>query len=136
MAEKQLMYLEEESKNYVLFNQILFQKIQSLITIPDWKPKTSGLLQILGNIGNLIHQPLFQVLSGFVKKQTKNTVFYDSVLFGLLFFCYPIYLLLLGLIFSMMQLPFFLVLTILLAHPILAYFATSTKKDTMRSLSV
>jgi 1-acyl-sn-glycerol-3-phosphate acyltransferase len=130
MVQKQLMYQEEESKNYVLFNQVLFQKIQSLIAIPVFKPKTSVLLKILGTIGNLIHQPLYQVLSGFVKKQTKNTVFYDSVLFGLLFFFYPIYLLILGLILSMLQLPFLLVLTILLAHPILAYFATSTKIHT------
>ncbi len=136
ISQNQLMYLEEDSKNYVLFNQILFQKIQSLISIPELNSKKSGPIKILGTIGKWIHQPLYQVLSGYVRKQTKNTMFYDSVLFGVLFFCYPIYLLVIGLILSMLQIPFFIVLMILLAHPILAYFATSTRIDTSSSLSV
>lgn len=136
MAEKQLMYLEEESKNYVLFNQILFQKIQALISIPEFTPKTPALIKIFGAIGSWIHQPLYRFLSAYVRMQTKNTVFYDSVLFGVLFFCYPIYLLVLGLLLSMLQLPFFILLMILLAHPILAYFATSAKIDTRSSISV
>jgi len=127
LKKKDLMYLEEEAKNYVLFNQILFNQIQALIKVPEFKPASSGLIKFLGKIGNIIHQPLYQNLRGFVSKKTRNTVFYDSVLFGLLFFCYPIYLILIGLILSILPIPIFIVLLILLAHPLLAYFATSSK---------
>jgi 1-acyl-sn-glycerol-3-phosphate acyltransferase len=130
LEQKQLMYLDEEAKNYVLFNQILFQKIQALITIPEFKPKSVWPIKILGRVGNILHQPLYQILSGFVRKKTRNTVFYDSVLFGLLFFSYPIYLILLGLFLSILSIPLVIVLLIILVHPILAYFATSTKIHT------
>lgn len=130
LKKKDLMYLAEEAKNYVLFNQILFKQIQALITVPEFKPAASGIIRFLGNIGNIIHQPLYQKLRRFVSKKTKNTVFYDSVLFGLLFFCYPIYLILIGLLLSILPIPFFILLLILLAHPLLAYFATSSKIHT------
>jgi 1-acyl-sn-glycerol-3-phosphate acyltransferase len=130
LTQKQLMNLDEEAKNYVLFNQILFQKIDALITVPDFKAHASALIMKLGFVGNIIHRPLYQLLSGFVRKKTKNTVFYDSVLFGVLFFCYPIYLILLGLLLSLLSIPFLLVLLIIIAHPILAFFATSSKNDT------
>jgi hypothetical protein len=130
LAQKELMYLDEEAKNYVLFNQILFQKIEALITVPEFKAQASALIMKLGYVGSIIHRPLYQILSGFVRKKTKNTVFYDSVLFGVLFFCYPIYLILLGLLLSLLPIPFYAVLLIIIAHPILAYFATSSKNDT------
>jgi len=130
LKKRDLMYLEEEAKNYVLFNQILFKKIQALIAIPEFKPETSGLINLLGKVGIILHQLLYQNLSGFVSKKTKNTVFYDSVLFGLLFFCYPIYLILMGLLLSILPIPLFIVLLILLAHPLLAYFATNSKIHT------
>ena len=136
LQEKQLMTATEEAKNFVLFNQQLFQKIESLITVPQNPKKKNGLVQFLGLIGSAIHLPLYQVLSGFVRKKTKNTVFYDSVLFGLLFFCYPIYLILLGIVLSLFEIPFLFVMLILIAHPVLAYFATSFKNSTRRELSV
>jgi hypothetical protein len=114
----------------VLFNQILFNQIQALIKVPEFTPAAAGLTKILGNFGNMIHQPLYQILRGFVRKKTKNTVFYDSVLFGLLFFCYPVYLILIGLLLSLLPIPFIILLLILLAHPLLAYFATSSKIHT------
>ncbi len=130
MQQKDLMYLEEEAKNYVLFNQILFQKIEALIKVPEIIPQESGLIKLFGGLGKIIHLPLYHLISGFVRNKTKRTVFYDSVLFGLLFFCYPIYLLILGILLWSLQIPIFFVLLILIAHPILAYFATYSKIHT------
>lgn len=45
--------------------------------------------------GWLLHAPLYYPLKAFVRSRTKNTVYYDSVLFGALFFLYPFYLVLL-----------------------------------------
>jgi 1-acyl-sn-glycerol-3-phosphate acyltransferase len=130
LNQKDLMYADEAAKNYVLFNHILFQKIQDLIKVPNFKPKDSGLIIFLGKIGSILHQPLYQFLRGFVRKKTMHSVFYDSVLFGLLFFCYPIYLILLGLLLMIFKIPLAYMLLIMIAHPILAYFATATKIDT------
>jgi hypothetical protein len=127
LNQKDLMNQQEESKNRVQFNQLLFQKIQALITVPEFNTVSSGPKKILGYVGNILHQPLYRALSAFVRKKTINTVFYDSVLFCLLFFCYPIYLVLLGLLLSLSPIHFIYVLLIIIAHPFLAYFATSTK---------
>jgi hypothetical protein len=130
LNQNDLMPLEEEAKNYTYFNQVLFKKINDLITIPEFKPDTNSLTRFLGQIGIILNLPIYTLLSRFVFKQTKNTVFYDSVLFGLLFFCYPLYLLVLGLVLSIFSVPTITVLLILSLHPIFAYFATSTKMHT------
>jgi 1-acyl-sn-glycerol-3-phosphate acyltransferase len=130
LNQNDLMPLDEEAKNYTFFNHVLFKKIKDLITIPEFKPDKTSLKIIFGKFGTILNQPLYTLLSRFVFKKTKNTVFYDSVLFGLLFFCYPLYLFLLGLILSNFSVSLFSVLVILFLHPILAYFATSTKIHT------
>jgi 1-acyl-sn-glycerol-3-phosphate acyltransferase len=136
LQEKQLMQALENTKNFILFNQQLFQKIQSLIHIPESTKPRNGLVHFLGMIGTAIHLPLYRLLSGFVRKKTKNTVFYDSVLFGLLFCCYPLYLIVLGILLGLLQITVPIVLLILIAHPVLAYFATSSKISTRSELSV
>ena len=135
MHQSALMPFEEDAKNYVIFNQLLFEKINELICIPKYKHNPSVIQIILGRMGTILNQPLYTLVSGFVRKKTRNTVFYDSVLFGVLFFCYPLYLLSLGFLLSVFGLPIFPVLLILFLHPILAYFATSTKIDTTSSLT-
>jgi 1-acyl-sn-glycerol-3-phosphate acyltransferase len=124
-----LMPLDEEAKNYIFFNQVLFKKIKELVTVPEFKPQSTTLIRFLGKLGGILNRPIYGLLSSFVRKKTRNTVFYDSVLFGVLFFCYPMYLLLLGLLLSAFGLSFYTVLLILCFHPILAYFATSTRID-------
>lgn len=130
LHQKDLMPYQEDAKNYVVFNQVLFEKIENLVSVPEFKPGTSGMSRFLGMMGTVLNRPLFALISGFVGRKTKNTVFYDSVLFGILFFCYPLYLLILGILLSAFGLPRFPVLLILCLHPILAYFATSTKRHT------
>lgn len=128
LQQKDVMPYREDAKNYVAFNQVLFEKIEKLVCVPEFKPSTSGLSQFLGRMGTILNRPLFTLISGIVRRKTKNTVFYDSVLFGTLFFCYPLYLLILGTLLLVFGLPTFTVLLILCLHPTLAYFATSTKR--------
>lgn len=54
------------------------------------RPKGSMLLSLLGAIGRGINRPLHRLYTNKVAKQTKGTVFYDSVLFGLLIYTYPL----------------------------------------------
>lgn len=48
-----------------------------------------GLIALPTLIGFILHRPLYVFIRGFVWKKTQDSVFYDSVLFGLLFFIYP-----------------------------------------------
>ncbi|WP_439582170.1 1-acyl-sn-glycerol-3-phosphate acyltransferase [Dyadobacter bucti] len=87
-------------------------------TVPD---TSSALLKAIGWLGRSIHRPLY---SFFVKKTAKLTgrsVFYDSVLFGLLVYIYPIIVTLLSTILGVFAgwqagLALFFVL------PVLAWF--------------
>jgi 1-acyl-sn-glycerol-3-phosphate acyltransferase len=98
------------------FNEILDRKMNNeILTIPDDLPqsekkerlnaflgsvpeRSNPVLKMIGSIGRLIHQPVY---SFFVKKASKltgRTVFYDSVLFGLLIYLYPVVVILLAVI--------------------------------------
>jgi len=55
-----------------------------------------ALLFIPALIALLLHLPLYLPLSSCIKKKTKGTVFFDSVLFGSLLILYPLYLLIIS----------------------------------------
>ncbi len=61
-------------------------------------PKTNALLNLLGQIGRGINRPIYRFYAQKTAARTKGTVFYDSVLFGLLMYTYPVLIGLLALI--------------------------------------
>lgn len=61
-------------------------------------PRGNAILNFLGKVGRGIHRPLYRMYTQFVARKTKRTVFYDSVLFGLLMYTYPLIVGLLALI--------------------------------------
>lgn len=87
-------------------------------TVPD---RSNALLKAIGWIGRTIHLPLY---SYFVKKTTKLTrrsVFYDSVLFGLLLYIYPVIVTLLSVILGAFA-GWTAGLALFFALPVLAWF--------------
>lgn len=54
------------------------------------RPESNLLLNLLGKMGRGIHRPIHRLYSQKVARQTRGTVFYDSVLFGLLIYTYPV----------------------------------------------
>ena len=68
------------------FNNIIFEKLSALI-LP-----TAHTPTIKKNALYYLNFPLYNLVYRFVDKKTKGTVFFDSVLFSVLFFLYPIYL--------------------------------------------
>jgi len=64
------------------------------------------------------HLPLYIPLRSFIKKKTKGTVFYDSVLFGSLLILYPLYLIIISVVGSLFIHP--LCLFAVIAVPVLA----------------
>lgn len=62
------------------------------------KAKSNPLLGALGWIGRVIHLPLYSFLEKKAAKLTARSVFYDSVLFGMLLYLYPVIVALLSII--------------------------------------
>ncbi|TDB68848.1 1-acyl-sn-glycerol-3-phosphate acyltransferase [Arundinibacter roseus] len=58
----------------------------------------SAFLRGIGALGRAINRPLYRLYTKKVAAQTKGTVFYDSVLFGLLMYTYPVLVSLLALL--------------------------------------
>jgi 1-acyl-sn-glycerol-3-phosphate acyltransferase len=64
-------------------------------TIPE---KGNALFRAIGWLGRTIHLPLYSFFENKAAKLTAGSVFYDSVLFGLLLYLYPLIVLLLSVI--------------------------------------
>jgi hypothetical protein len=105
----------QNSRDRVLFNQIVFDQLKENIISPSTPTKfnTNHLLY-------KIHQPFYKLIKNFAAEKTKNTVFYDSVLFSVLLFAYPLFLFILFLVLKLLQIPTIIILTILVGVPILA----------------
>jgi hypothetical protein len=95
-----LFPLNTRAKNMIFFNQQIKQQLEPLIIPPSTAdPKVKRWMIFLSHLGIILHLPLFKIIQPIVKSKTANTVYYDSVLFGVLLFSYPLYLLLIGLFF-------------------------------------
>ena len=108
LPRQEMLGSDRESFRIHRFNEILSGRLQAGIgrnrTRMDQKKKKlsdlAGLIFLfpLAFAGFLVHAPLFLSLRAVARKKTAGTVFYDSVLFGLLLLCYPLYYLLLLLV--------------------------------------
>ena len=111
-------------KNILQFNKLLYDQLQPNIIIKpdgisdeDFEKKfhhgdfemfkaVKGINKILYYIllglpalaGFLLNAPLFFPVKNLAKKFTKNSVFYDSVFFGMLLVLYPVYCILISII--------------------------------------
>jgi hypothetical protein len=63
---------------------------------PFFWPLAAAVLFPLSCMGWLIHAPFYYPLKRLTVAKTKGAVYHDSVLFGLLFFTYPLYLVVLA----------------------------------------
>ena len=124
---KSLLPFDEEAKNMSHFNSILQKEIGQRIAIPAGETKISPAIQLLfflpAMVGILLHLPLYALIKNTIRKKTAGTVFFDSVLFGVLLFVYPLYLLVIGLFLFLMQVPASLLVCILFLHPLTAWCA-------------
>lgn len=111
------------------FNNHVMREMLSLYKEPPSKKykRPLYLFPIIG-IAWFWHAPLFLLIKTFAAYKTKGTVFYDSVLFALLLFAYPIYLLFLFLLLSSICISNLSSSLIIAAHPLLAIIYTQSKK--------
>ena len=111
------------------FNNHVMQEMVSIFKEPPPKKykRPIYLFPIVG-VAWFWHAPFYLIIKTFVAHKTKGTVFYDSVLFAVLLFAYPIYLLLLSILFYKIGIPGFINFLIIIAHPLLAIIYTRSKK--------
>lgn len=91
---------------YKDFNEVLTDKLQPLVLQQDnplLKPQqgsmvAKALLAIPALAGWILHKPLYLLWRKFIQSKTKNTVFFDSVLFASILILYPILVLLISII--------------------------------------
>ena len=115
VSEMTKVPLIQNSRDRLVFNQIVFEQLKDNILIPTTPTKFNK-----NNLFYNIHLPFYNLIKKFVAEKTKNTVFYDSVLFSVLLFTYPLFLFILFLLLKLFQFPTTVILTILVAVPIWA----------------
>ena len=115
ISEMKTVPLIQNSRDRVVFNQIVYDQLKDNILIPTIPTKLNA-----NHLLYKIHQPFYNLIKKYVAEKTKDTVFYDSVLFSVLLFAYPLFLFLLFLLLKLFQFPTTIILTILVAIPILA----------------
>ena len=102
------------SKDRVVFNQIVFEQLKENIIIPTTPTRVNK-----NNIFYSLHLPYYNIIKKWVDRKTKYTVFFDSVLFSVLLFTYPLFLILVYLILKLFHIPTTIVLVILIMFPII-----------------
>jgi 1-acyl-sn-glycerol-3-phosphate acyltransferase len=87
------------AKDRVDFNNHVFSKLSTLI-LP-----TAHTPHIKKNALYYLNLPFYHLVYAFVDKKTRGTVFFDSVLFSVLFFLYPVYLILIISLLQFISIP-------------------------------
>lgn len=126
-----LLPYDDEARSLICFNKILYREISQRIERP-W-PACLPLAEKIVYAGIalpacFIHAPLYYPVKKIVQQKTRGTVFYDSVLFGVLLFLYPLYLLLLCSLLVLLGLSFSIIVPILFLLPISAWTAVRWRK--------
>ena len=104
----------QNSRDRVLFNQIVYDQLNQNILIPSIPTKFNKT-----HLFYKIHLPFYNLIKNFVAEKTKDTVFYDSVLFTVLLFTYPLFIIFLFFILNFFQIPTTIILVILVSLPII-----------------
>lgn len=103
----------QNGKDRVLFNQSIFEKLNNNIIVIN-EPTI-----INKTLFYYIHLPYYNIIKYWVDQKTKNTVFYDSVLFVVLLFTYPLYLIFIYFLLSLFNIPILIILSTLVIIPMM-----------------
>jgi 1-acyl-sn-glycerol-3-phosphate acyltransferase len=133
LLAKPLFPFDEEAKNIRHFNAVLYEEIERRIEIPSGASKRSPTKKLLlflpGTIGYCLHVPFYFPVRSMIRKKTQGTIFFDSVLFGVLLFLYPFYVLLICLLLHFLAVPFFITVLIFFLYPVLAWWAVQWRRS-------
>jgi len=115
------------AKDRVHFNNEVFSLLNTNILIPSipvinykWAQKIRFLI---ARLFYYLQSPYYFPLRKLVTRLTKNTVFYDSVLFAALLFTYPLFLLIIFFLLYQLSVSLPIILITLVSIPIITKFA-------------
>lgn len=127
-----LLPYEDEARSLICFNKILYDEINQRIELPDTTrltPAEKISYACIALPACCIHAPLYYPVKKLVQQKTRGTVFYDSVMFGVLLFVYPLYVLLLCYLLLLTTMPISLVWLFVLLLPLSAWIAVRWRKS-------
>jgi hypothetical protein len=100
------------AKDRLDFNAAVFAQMKQQIHVPTKR------IHIKRSLFYYLNLPYYRMVQKIVDRKTNGTVFYDSVIFAVLLFTYPIYLLLLGTMLWIAGLPIWYVLFFIIMLPL------------------
>ena len=120
-----LPFQNNAPQNIQYFNQALFNYINGVLqkrTRPLSKELNLGA-KLISIVACLLYILPYSIIQKIVHNKTRNTVFYDSVLFTTILLLYPVYLLLITWLFHFLHLPFTWIVLMILLHLLAAWYA-------------
>ena len=102
----------EQAKHRLDFNAAVFEQMRRLIHVP------TKHIRVKKSLFYYLNVPYYRFVQRLIDRKTKETVFYDSVMFAALLFTYPLYLLLLASGLWMAGLPIWYVLFFVIMLPL------------------
>ncbi|SKC10862.1 1-acyl-sn-glycerol-3-phosphate acyltransferase [Dyadobacter psychrophilus] len=99
------------------------QRLNALFSDCAVPLKRNAFQKAIGWLGRTIHRPIYNLFEEKTAKLTARTVFYDSVLFGMLMYLYPVIVVLLSVIIGAIA-GWQAGLALFFALPILAWFGS------------
>ena len=127
-TKQEIMQQEDDAKNYLSFNKMVNHQLLQHLREPISTQTPSNFLMFLpAMLGIIIHASLYYPIKSFVEKKTNGNQFYDSVLFGLLLFLYPIFLLLFSIIIYLFTKNILVGIGAMVLFPITAWCAVRYK---------
>lgn len=118
----------DDAKNYLHFNSVISKRLSMLLNEnTPANPQPIFSLLAVAMIGRVLHAPLYYPLKSFVSKKTKGNEFYDSILFGLLFILYPMYVLLVSISVFLFTHNLLIAIAVFFIFPITAWCAVRNK---------
>jgi len=118
------------AKDRVDFNNEVFFLLNNNIVLPsipeinnNWAQKISYLF---ARTLYYLQAPYYFPLRQLIARRTKNTVFYDSILFAALLFTYPLFLLIIFILLYQISVPLPIILITLVSIPLITKFASKS----------
>jgi len=118
------------AKDRVDFNNEVFSLLNTNI-IPPSSPQikykwAQKIIFLIGRTFYYLQAPYYFPLRQLVTRLTKNTVFYDSVLFAALLFTYPLFLLIIFILLYQISVSLPIILITLVSIPLITRFASKS----------
>lgn len=131
MNPEEVFTAKDTAGNLNSFNVAVQKALEPLVwkQVPARRTKKNYAMILFALTGYFLNAPFYFSWKNFVSSKTKDTVFYHSILFGVLLFTYPIYLLLIYAGFVFAGADIFSALSIFAAFPLLGYAAVKWGRD-------